>query len=1065
MCSISAWHVRSPMLDMVRPQWRMLHKQPAFTAPLSRPSSAPLAKPPGWRPEEPRVDPALPGWRPQPRPQSAPLRRSASQPGPCTPVLAALPQKEKPKITRPASAGVGVRQKASNRAALKRPSSREKPDEKHRASVAASELGGVDITSAVADVQALCEKCRKLATVADSQCGKKSVTADSGHHKERRRRTRQGAGTKDRKALKKQPEAPSIFKCEESNSPRWSFTVMNALRNGSGGRSEMERFHCRVKEVDQQIKVLEDSGIDLEPDLDDLQELQPTVVRRKESISMMRRWSRSVTPDDREMELMPRQGSRRTAFPMDARDLSRQGSRRTAMPANFELGRSDSKVSILSSEVRSTRNAVMEELDGLLDHLNKDPTEEGFSQAEVSRLKCGFRRFMIPGTIDVHKEDIFELLTFLGCVFLDPVEVRSLIDSATRYDHIGFEDFEDFMGKYTKYCQRQYRVIFDQFDEDESGSISMEELRQMTHYLGFMPTRLMVEEATQVVSPSRRALSFDELVQFLMIYRRREGFCRQEVEKLREVHKEHSDGDPLVMPASRLSAGLIQAFGRQVQQISQELQEQLVSGKFLRSSQVSPIPDPDFEPERLSFAEFLIMCRNCREALHRKLDSLWPPSIANKKSGMNERDVPGLAIKCNPHGQGTITDQQIRTVLRGLGYMPLTKAMLDIYVDVIGSPIPSDLDYDEFFDFVWRFRMNCGFSKEELEDMIELYEISDEDGSGEICTLELSTIFRSLGYRANMEQLTGFIMEVDHDKSGFLGFSEFMTLMGDFRTMELKKINKVFEEYAVGGYLQGGVITDACKNLGRHLIDREHMPEDDDEFDLEDFVDWVDECRHEAMMKERKLAGFGYWKVECFRESFKEFDRNGNDALEPDELMKLLRYMNISEAPKNKSEQQKLVKLVETARKNAFEAGIREVHQEHGNSVSFWTFVQLLRLLQTQKEKREMTRLDVVMETLQFSKFEVEQFRLIFSHWARYHPNTGLSDREIDTEVDTLTEEQVCRIFRSAGVSLVGGHMGELRVGLEPLQTDRRLTFENFLRLMRWVVDTNFAGLGEPVSK
>eukprot|EP00913_Durusdinium_trenchii_P004513 g4190.t1 len=101
-----------------------------------------------------------------------------------------------------------------------------------------------------------------------------------------------------------------------------------------------------------------------------------------------------------------------------------------------------------------------------------------------------------------------------------------------------------------------------------------------------------------------------------------------------------------------------------------------------------------------------------------------------------------------------------------------------------------------------------------------------------------------------------------------------------------------------------------------------------------------------------------------------------------------------------------------------------------------------------------MTRLDVVMETLQFSKFEVEQFRLIFSHWAR-----------IDTEVDTLTEEQVCRIFRSAGVSLVGGHMGELRVGLEPLQTDRRLTFENFLRLMRWVVDTNFAGLGEPVSK
>ena len=52
------------------------------------------------------------------------------------------------------------------------------------------------------------------------------------------------------------------------------------------------------------------------------------------------------------------------------------------------------------------------------------------------------------------------------------------------------------------------------------------------------------------------------------------------------------------------------------------------------------------------------------------------------------------------------------------------------------------------------FRINGGFSREELEDMMELYKMSDEDGSGEICTLELGSIFRALGYKANMEQLT-----------------------------------------------------------------------------------------------------------------------------------------------------------------------------------------------------------------------------------------------------------------------------------------------------------------------
>lgn len=65
-------------------------------------------------------------------------------------------------------------------------------------------------------------------------------------------------------------------------------------------------------------------------------------------------------------------------------------------------------------------------------------------------------------------EDILELLTFLGCVFLDPEVVRELLDSTTRFEHVGFDDFEAFMatrqrdssldaaeGKYSKYCQEQ----------------------------------------------------------------------------------------------------------------------------------------------------------------------------------------------------------------------------------------------------------------------------------------------------------------------------------------------------------------------------------------------------------------------------------------------------------------------------------------------------------------------------------------------------------------------------------------------------------------------------------
>ena len=86
-------------------------------------------------------------------------------------------------------------------------------------------------------------------------------------------------------------------------------------------------------------------------------------------------------------------------------------------------------------------------------------------------------------------------------------------------------------------------MIFDEFDEDLSGTISMEELREMAHHLGFMPTRVMLEEAVQVVAGCRRPLSFEELVQVLMLYRLREGFAHAEVEELREVHREYVPGD------------------------------------------------------------------------------------------------------------------------------------------------------------------------------------------------------------------------------------------------------------------------------------------------------------------------------------------------------------------------------------------------------------------------------------------------------------------------------------------------------------------------------------------
>lgn len=171
------------------------------------------------------------------------------------------------------------------------------------------------LASAAAEIQALCESCR-AALVVKTQYGTQLVTANFDD-KERRRRATRGLKV-DLKAPKRKPPKPfpeNIFKESAEHLPSWSKGVLSTLREGNEGLDEMERFANRVKDVDEKLKVLEEQAADLksEPELDVLQEIKPMVVRRKDSISMMRRWSRSISPDDSGNPFvaeLPRQGAR-----------------------------------------------------------------------------------------------------------------------------------------------------------------------------------------------------------------------------------------------------------------------------------------------------------------------------------------------------------------------------------------------------------------------------------------------------------------------------------------------------------------------------------------------------------------------------------------------------------------------------------------------------------------------------------------------------------------------------------------------------------------------------------
>eukprot|EP00933_Yihiella_yeosuensis_P017783 TRINITY_DN14795_c0_g1_i2.p1 TRINITY_DN14795_c0_g1~~TRINITY_DN14795_c0_g1_i2.p1 ORF type:complete len:166 (-),score=33.56 TRINITY_DN14795_c0_g1_i2:103-600(-) len=151
---------------------------------------------------------------------------------------------------------------------------------------------------------------------------------------------------------------------------------------------------------------------------------------------------------------------------------------------------------------------------------------------------------------------------------------------------------------------------------------------------------------------------------------------------------------------------------------------------------------------------------------------------------------------------------------------------------------------------------------------------------------------------------------------------------------------------------------------------------------------------------------------------------------------------------------------LELAREKAREAGTETVGAP---LIDLPTFVQLTRIKQTRQESEEESAFDKLLNELDFSMFEADQFRQIFSQWTTFL-NEGATAGAAMAIVkrDTLTKDQVVRMVRFLGISLLQGRMIVLLKALEPLLClDKTLDFPNFLRLMRWMIDTNFGGIAK----
>lgn len=510
------------------------------------------------------------------------------------------------------------------------------------------------------------------------------------------------------------------------------------------------------------------------------------------------------------------------------------------------------------------------------------------------------------------------------------------------------------------------------------------------------------------------------------------------------------DGEslPNEIKVSSLRPALMHMFGPQAKDLAAQLASEIETCGATTTNM-----DSSGEAPGLQFREFLHWCRQLRQR-----------EIQMYKGMFDEFDADG---------GGSICVDELHSLVRKLGYTPLRQTIKD-FMEQVDDDESGELDFDEFYNLMMLFRHSDGFTKAEVVELDRAFHTYASPETGELSVLPLMDVLHHLGYAVEMDKVRGYVREVDFNGNCTVDFREFLRLMRFHREAELKQVKALFKDMrGESGEMPVSSLANFLTEMGHHFNESAlqgilHKMENPTSFGFDSLVDVFDQTRIEFAKERRKHAGFDDQHIGRFHKLFNKLDDDKNGNIEGKELTGLLQELGIQ--LRSAEDQENVMKKLGTAQKAAADAGVSG--DEHGKpcSVTFLEFLHLLRMLRRELNTEEAKVDEEVREETRFSLPEIEDFRAIFKQWAHRcndgSPQAGKAD-PIGQAKHKLTCDGVNRVLRSMGATIQREDQKLLEDQFATLQQDDQQTmdFHSFLRLMRWVLDCNFASIKETAEK